>query len=251
LPESNPYEAEHLLAEYLLFHYGERARLLPYDEAPIFALDYVRRVVDPRLNGVLRPNRPGRFLDLGCAVGASSFALAGEGRQVVGIDYSRSFIEAAQALQRGESLQSSYLVEGDHREPWVVHPPPGKSREGVSFEVGDAMNLRPDLGEFDGVIAINLVCRLTHPMRLLERLPALVKPGGFLLLNTPHSWMESFTPKVNWPGQAEGRSAQAGLDNVLEKDFQLHDRCDMPFLIREHARKFQFTYAASSLWIRR
>lgn len=49
----------------------------------------------------------------------------------------------------------------------------------------------------------NLICRLKNPMDCLNRLfgnNALVKKGGYLVLTTPFSWLEEFTPKSNWIG---------------------------------------------------
>ena len=68
----------------------------------------------------------------------------------------------------------------------------------LSFEVGDACNLRDDLGAFDLVHAANLLCRLPNPQAFLARLNELVTPGGQLLLTTPFTWLEDFTPRENW-----------------------------------------------------
>jgi len=68
----------------------------------------------------------------------------------------------------------------------------------VSFHCGDACNLPSDLGQFGCVLAANLICRLPNPYKFLDRLPSLVAPGGILVLTTPFSWSEEFTPKVNY-----------------------------------------------------
>jgi hypothetical protein len=41
------------------------------------------------------------------------------------------------------------------------------------------------------------------------------------------------------------------LRGCLEADFELADSMDLPFLIREHARKFQWSVAQGTRWIRR
>jgi hypothetical protein len=41
------------------------------------------------------------------------------------------------------------------------------------------------------------------------------------------------------------------LHRHLDKDFTLHERKDLPFLIREHARKFQWSVAEATIWIRK
>lgn len=248
----NSYEDIDILSEYLLFHYAEDEVVLPYKTGPHEALQYPRRCAEDRLQSLWEKGfRPKRALDVGCAVGGSSFALAGHCEKVVGIDYSAQFIAAADALRAGKALSIDYKIEGDRRETLKILPPEQDLRQRVRFERGDAMNLKPDLGSFDLVIAINLICRLSHPSRFLERLATLVEPGGYFLLNTPHSWLAEFTPKEEWPGNKEELPAQEALDQSLAQEFELIDREDMPFLIREHARKYQFTYAASSLYRRR
>jgi hypothetical protein len=42
-----------------------------------------------------------------------------------------------------------------------------------------------------------------------------------------------------------------GLRRYLERDFELVESRDLPFLIREHARKFQWSVAEGTRWIRR
>ena len=108
------------------------------------------------------------------------------------------------------------------------------------------MKLREDLGSFDVVHAANLLCRLPEPQRLIERLPSLVKPGGQLLLTTPCTWLEEFTPPQNWPTG----STFDWLKESLAGSFELAEHVDLPFLIREHARKFQWSVALGSRWVR-
>jgi 2-polyprenyl-3-methyl-5-hydroxy-6-metoxy-1,4-benzoquinol methylase len=108
------------------------------------------------------------------------------------------------------------------------------------------MDLRGDLGSFDIVHAANLLCRLAEPQRLLDRLAALVKPGGQLLLTTPCTWLEEFTPPANWPRG----STMEWLQDKLGAHFTLAHRADLPFLIREHARKYQWSVALGTRWVR-
>src|ERR1700739_4426570 len=94
----NIYETDQLLAEYLLFHYGEDAEVLPWPAGPVNALRYPIRCVTECFNLVGLPPRA-RALDLGCAVGRSSFELARHCSEVIGIDYSQNFIEAAEKIR--------------------------------------------------------------------------------------------------------------------------------------------------------
>lgn len=239
----NPYESLKLVEEYLLFHYGSPDEILPYPDGPVGALGFAVRSVTEMLD-VQKPRR--RALDLGCAVGRSSFELSKFCDAVVGIDFSQAFIEVAERLRGGENVAYRRLEEGGLTTPLEALAPPAAPREVVSFEVGDAMRLRHDLGSFDLVHAANLICRLSAPQKLLGRLPDLVSPGGELVLTTPCTWLGEFTPPENWP---DGRTID-WLERELEEKFELVKLADLPFLIREHARKFQWSVAQGSLWRR-
>ena len=112
------------------------------------------------------------------------------------------------------------------------------------------MHLREDLGTFDCVHAANLICRLPDPGRLITRFRDLVRPDGLLILATPFTWLEEFTPREHWLGD-ESRSGFDALREMLDADFDLVSSSDEPFLIRETARKYQFTYSRLSAWKRK
>lgn len=240
----NPYETTRLLDEYLLFHYGSPDEVLPWPEGPQSALGFAERTVSELADFT---RQPATGLDLGCAVGRSSFELARRGLEVIGIDFSQRFIDAAATLATGASLGYRRLDEGAAATELVARAPAFAPPGQVRFETGDAMNLRPDLGAFDLVHAANLLCRLTDPERLIDHLPALVKPGGQLLLATPCTWLEEYTPRDRWPQH----STLDWLKRRLDRDFALELQKDLPFLIREHARKYQWSVALGTRWIRR
>jgi len=217
-------------------------------------LDYAVRCVTECLDPAAVPEGA-RALDLGCAVGRSTFELARHCVSTIGIDYSKRFIEAAEAIRTQGEIAYSRADEGALTTRLVARRPAEVGQpERVSFEVGDAMDLRRDLGSFDVVLAANLIDRLGNPSAFLERLPSLVKPGGQLILTSPYTWLEEFTPRERWLGGFEREGMRvatlAGLRVVLEEDFTLADVRDLPFLIREHARKFQFSVAQASVWRR-
>jgi putative 4-mercaptohistidine N1-methyltranferase len=237
----NIYETRRLLDEYLLFHYASADEVMPWAFGPKEALGFATRTVTE----LLASPAHGRALDLGCAVGRSSFELAALGfSEVIGIDYSHSFIDAAKTLQTGAPLEYERLDEGSQRTALTAR---ATASTQVRFEQGDAMNLRADLADFDLVHAANLLCRLTHPQKLIERLPSLVKPGGQLLLTTPCTWLADFTPPENWPTG----STRDWLTEKLSKHFTLELEHDLPFLIREHARKYQWSVAWGTRWRRK
>jgi putative 4-mercaptohistidine N1-methyltranferase len=239
------YESDKFLAEYLLFHYGTADEILPPDrmwpQGMRDALEFPSRTA--------RSFSPGRVragLDLGCAVGRSTFEMARSCDHVTGIDFSHSFIRAAESLRIGNPIGYDRLDEGREITRLEARAPADIPADAIRFFQGDAMNLPPDLGAFDRVHAANLLCRLTEPVLLLDRISSLVAPGGELLLATPCTWLEEFTPPENWP--------DAGtfdwLLSRLSPAFTLVRRSEEPFLIRETARKFQWTTSLVTLWRR-
>ena len=243
----NVYETEKLLAEYLLFHYGTADEILPYPFGPRAALDYPARCVSECV-GDLPPHA--RALDLGCAVGRSSFELARRCSEVIGIDYSQSFITAATKLRDTGELAYAHTDEGTRTTPLLARVPEEIDRGRVQFEHGDAQALREGLGAFDIVLMPNLVDRLRAPQRCLAQLAALVKPGGQLVITSPYTWMEEYTPHELWLCGETGDTL-TGLRDELDGHFELTATKDLPFLIREHARKFQWSVAQASIWKRR
>lgn len=239
----NPYETPRLLDEYLLFHYGDPAEVLPWEEGPRGALGFPVRTVTAFLDGSPR----GRALDLGCAVGRSAFELSRFCEEVTAVDYSQSFVRAGEQLRTEGSLPYTCREEGRLTRLLTARRPTDCRPERVQFEQGDAMHLRAGLGDFDIVHAANLLCRLTEPALLLQRLPQLVRPGGTLILTTPCTWLEEYTPPQRWP---QG-STFDWLREALEPAFTLEQQRDLPFLIREHARKYQWTVALGTCWQRR
>ena len=249
----NPYETDKLVNEYLLFHYGAAGEVLPYEWGPVGALDYPVRCVSECVTAADLP-AGARGLDWGCAVGRSSFELARLCVEVVGIDYSHRFVEAAEQVRTAGGMDYFRLDEGECGTQLRASLPAGVDPERVRFEQGDAMALRGDLGRFEVVLMANLIDRLREPVRCLERLPDLVQPGGLLVVTSPYTWMQEYTARKNWLGGVAGDGSRQntldGLRSHLEPAFQLEATRDLPFLIREHARKYQWSVAQASLWRR-
>jgi putative 4-mercaptohistidine N1-methyltranferase len=251
----NVYESRGSLDEYLLFHYGLKDQILTSGWGPSEALDFPMRCVE--LLGKNLPSRSSlRALDLGCAVGRASFELSRFCAEVVGIDFSSSFIRAAEEIRNTGSIQCERREEGDVSSPVKLLRPSAVHPDRVRFKQGDACALEPDIGVFDGLLAANLIDRLGDPERFLRSTPGLVRDGGVLVITSPYTWMEEFTPRARWLG---GYRNEAGeivescrtLEKLLSPHFELVEKADLPFLIREHARKFQWSVAEATVWKRR
>ena len=239
----NIYESNRTLGEYLLFHFGSREEQFPWTEGPLDALDFPRRTVEELID---LTSSIEYALDVGCSVGRSSFVLAGIAGSVTGIDYSSAFINAAKTILESGELNYEYQEEADrlNKGKASIDTKPNN----LHFEVGDACNLRDDLGSFDLVHAANLLCRLPDPQTFLARLNDLVSPGGQLLLTTPFTWLEEFTPRERW---VKGEDCASSLKQILDPFFELEYEINMPFLLREHKRKFQYTMALGMRWRRK
>jgi putative 4-mercaptohistidine N1-methyltranferase len=237
------YESDDALAQYLWLHYVGTG-----DQAP-----FPVRCVTHTLDRARLPARA-RALDLGCAVGRSTFELARWCDEVVGLDYSQRFVAAARQLQAGNSLSFDLVEQGDLKERFTARAPEGVARDRVRFETGDAQALPDTLGSFDVVLMANLLCRLNEPRRLLARAADLVKPGGQLVITTPSTWKDIHTPRENWLGgfTREGVAVRTldGLQNILAPRFTLTRRSDLTLLIREHARKFEYIVSEATVWLR-
>ena len=249
----NVYETEKLVAEYLLFHYGSESDIAPPKGAE-YALGFPVRCVSECLEkGSLRSTA--RALDLGCAVGRSSFELARSFKEVIGIDFSRRFIEVATRLAETGSLEYERTDEGNLTTKLKAVVCEDIDRSRVRFEVGDAMNLPRDLRSFEVVLMANLIDRLRDPALCVGHVASLVNPGGQLILTSPYTWLAEFTPPGNWLGGCERGGKRFttldGLHASLDLFFDLESVRDLPFLIREHARKFQFSIAQASIWRRK
>jgi len=237
------YESSKLLDEYLLFHYASDEEVLPpgfaWPPAMHESLGFVRRTVSH-----FSKQLAASALDIGCAVGGSTFEMSKSCERVIGMDFSHSFIKVAERLRLGEHLSYQRLEEAQIATRLVAQAPPDIDAERIRFHHGDAMNLPSSLGSFDRVHAANLVCRLPEPLRFLNRLPSLVNAGGELVLATPCTWLAEFTPPQNWPTT----STFEWLCEKLSPDFELDHQCEEPFLIRETARKFQWSRSLVTVW---
>jgi len=247
-----------LLNEYLLMHFGSKQNLDPFHFVPEVAFEFPARCAELCISSAKKYGVPfKRVLDLGCAVGRSSFDLSVHFEQVVGIDYSQSFINAANQLKADRKMDYLAIEEGEVTSKAVATLGPDVHPERTLFQHGDACNLSEELGEFDVILQANLLCRLPNPQKCLDSMKRLVKIGGLIVITTPCTWSEAYTPKANWLGgfvSPDGSPVATlqSLSSILPKlGFELLETGNLPFVIREHARKYQLTIAQSSIWQRK
>lgn len=261
---SNVYETEATLNMYLGLHYpssGEKegvAPILPHANAPNHGVGFPQRVAKLLCN--LNPEKTNnRALDIGCAVGGASFELAKHFDQVDAFDFSETFVNAAKKMQTGNPVTFRVPVEAElFEEVNAVHETGTTSavRDKVNFFTGDACKIAEmGLGTYDGVIMSNLLCRLPDPLTCLNGLSTVVNKGGVVVMVTPFSWLEEFTPRAKWlggfydPVSKEPITSKDVLNEIMEdRGFvKIHEE-EMPLVIREHQRKYQYIISEATGW---
>ena len=131
--------------------------------------EYWRREAPPPCDDPLAPTRlrllrevlpaRGRMLDAGSGTGDLVAALAGEGRDSIGMDVSGEAVAFAEQRHPG----CRFVHHSVEDVPWP-------------FEAG----------RFDAVVAFEVIEHLLRPRRLLEGAHEALRPGGGLALTTPY-----------------------------------------------------------------
>jgi 5-histidylcysteine sulfoxide synthase/putative 4-mercaptohistidine N1-methyltranferase len=246
------YETDNLVTQYLEFHYGDAGGAREVLGVPNFP----RACVAATLPHVPAERRR-RCLDVGCSVGRSAFEFARHFAHVDAIDFSARFIQSGVRLQNGDEVLYEVPAEGDLTTPRGVSLEKlGLADVGgrVSFMQGDACNLKAIYTDYDLVFAGNLIDRLYDPSLFLAEIGRRIRPGGLLAITSPYTWLEEYTPREKWLGgrreHGEPLTTLAGLTRALGGGFALEHRQDIPFVIRETARKHQHSIAEMTLWRR-
>jgi putative 4-mercaptohistidine N1-methyltranferase len=259
LESDNPYESESVFNEYMTLHYACPELQMPYESGPHNAVQFPQRCADLVTDWCRRLSIvPGRALDIGCAVGGATFRLAETFEEVVGVDLSERFIKAAQDLKQVHELSYKCKVEADIYCSQKASVSAGSASR-VAFRQADACGLPAEYLDFDAVLMANLLCRLPSPAACLRRMcgsRGVVREGGLLVTVSPFTWMPAYTPKDVWLGGYVDQSgvecfSEDGLKQMLGEDFDPLDTQDMPLIIREHRRKYQYIVSQAMVWRRR
>ena len=251
LPAAHPvgYESDRMLNEYAEFHYGDE-----YFGVPNFPRALAQIAI------AAMGNRPARkALDLGCATGRASFELARHFDHVTGIDFSARFINAGVQMAEHGLLRYTLVDEGDlllYKERKLADLGLSDVSNKVEFHQGDACNLKPLYSGYDLILAANLIDRLYSPTKFLQTVHERINVGGLLMITSPYTWLEEYTPREEWIGgfkkDGENVTTLEGLKEVLGKHFRLHEGpIGAPFVIRETRRKHQHTVSEVTLWERK
>jgi SAM-dependent methyltransferase len=158
----------------------------------------------------------GACLDAGCATGRFSFEMSGKCEFVIGVDLCESFVRMARRIMQERGLVFRLREEGRIFSDRAFTLPPEWDCEKVEFLVADASALPFRSGSFGCVASLNLIDKISQPLRHIgEASRAARRAGAQLLIADPFSWAEEVCPAQNWlGGVADGKFAGAGIDNV-------------------------------------
>ena len=247
-PEMNMYEADNIVSQYIEFHYGEEYYSVP--NFPVACIEAVR--------GHLSGQKTERALDIGCATGRSAFELAKNFDHVDAVDFSVRLIEAPTNLQKTGTQRYIIQDEGElvtYKEIKLSDFDGYEAvKDNITFMQGDACNLTDKYMDYDAVFAGNLLDRLYDPAKFLNDIKGRIRAGGLLILTSPYTWLEEFTPRDKWLGGFKANTGESyttleGLFDGLTPEFEmLGEPQDIPFVIRETARKFQHTSSQMTVW---
>jgi 5-histidylcysteine sulfoxide synthase/putative 4-mercaptohistidine N1-methyltranferase len=245
--QSDIYESDELVSQYCEFQYGDE-----YFGVKNFAKACAKIALKFVKN-------KGKALDIGCATGRASFELAHQFDFVEGVDFSARFISVATRLKEDGYLAYYAKEEGDlHTSKKVTLDELGfrELKEKVQFWQGDACNLKPTLCGYDLILAKNLIDRLYNPLLFLKEVVNRLNDDGTLVLASPYTWQKSSTKKEFWLGGYKDENGNEvktleRLKELLQNDFELLHVEDVPFVIKESARKFQHSISQLSVWKKR
>ncbi len=244
----NTYESDAQVSQYAEFGWGDtHFGISNYSqECARLAIQYLKD----------KPKR--KALDIGCAIGRSSFELARVFDEVTGVDFTARFIQLATRMKKEGSIGFTVLTEGElveYKNVTLKSLSLENEAPKVTFWQGDACNLKPHFQGYDLIFASNLIDRLYSPKKFLDGISKRLNEGGMLILTSPYTWLEEYTPKDEWIGgykkDGENFSTLSGLKEILDEDFIFIDTKDVPFVIAETARKHQYTMAQMSVWKKR
>lgn len=137
-----------------------------------------------------------RLLDLGCGAGRHAFEAYRRGARVVAFDQDAKELAGLQ-----ETLTAmSAAGEGEHG--------------GARTEQGDALNLPFDDGEFDRLIAAEVLEHIPDDRRAINELARVVRPGGSIAVTVPRFWPE----RICWALSDEYHEIEGGHVRIYRAD---------------------------------
>lgn len=241
IQRDNRYETDKAVTEYIEFHYG--AEYLGIENFPKKCAEIC--IQSAKTLGI--PLK--KAMDLGCAVGRTTFELAKEFEEVTGIDLSARFFQFAVRVKEQGKVRYCLPAEGDileYKEFDLTKLGLDSMKNNVQFFQQDACNMDiKKFNSFDLVYAGNLLDRMRFPTVFLQSVHRFINKGGLLVIACPYAWDEQFTDKQHWVGakkkDGENYTTAMALKDALSNNFKaVLTPINVPYVLRETKRKFQY-----------
>jgi 5-histidylcysteine sulfoxide synthase len=142
----NIYESDMQVSQYAEFGWGDS-----YFEVENFPKACAKFCLE-----YMKDKPKTKALDIGCAIGRSSFELAREFDEVTGLDFTARFIQLATQMKEKKSIGFTLPIEGDIQLKKIVSLKSlglEKEADKVSFFQADACNLKPIYTGYDLIFA--------------------------------------------------------------------------------------------------
>ena len=237
-----------MVSRYIQFHYGPE--LLGTKNFPVACVEQAISHLGDRTTE--------RALDIGCATARSSFELAKHFDHVDAVDFSVRLVEAPTNLQKTGRQRFVTTEEGEltslHEIRLENYEGYEEVKDKIAFMQGDACNLIDKYNDYDLVLASNLMDRLYDPAKFLALIKERIRPGGLLVLASPYTWLEEYTPREKWLGGFKAETGETfttleGIAKVLNPEFEMVNQpVDIPFVIKETRRKFHYGVSELTVW---
>lgn len=137
-----------------------------------------------------------RVLEVGCGTGVNMRALARRGEfpgKAFGVDHCDPFIAAANKFAQQENVSDR-----------------------VEFRVGDAHNLDFPASTFDVVIAHTLISHVSEPVKVLQEMARVVRPGGTVVVfDGDYASLTYAFPDHDFGLQMDAALAKASFNNPM------------------------------------
>lgn len=181
----------------------------------------------------------GPGLDVGCAVGGTTFALARRlGAPVVGIDLNWPLLRIGRRAAASGKVSFPLRRTANTYERWTAALE-GDEAELVDFWIADALSPPLAPASVGTLIAFNVLDCVSAPSRLLSELVDLLGPAGAAAIATPFDWAPHATPEAGWltatqvmstlfaqtaPDAANAKVVLAAIPEDISWRVRLHDR---------------------------
>jgi SAM-dependent methyltransferase len=162
--------------------------------------------VHRHFRGVIRQwlERHHRVLDVGCGPGGFTAIVAETAREVVGVDISRAWVDAASATFHERGIANA------------------------RSELGSGTALPFESGSFDAVTLVDVVHHLDEPEAVLTEIRRVLAPGGLLLVFEPNKLNPLLTlmcvfDRNEWGFLRPGIGMLRGYRRLLSQGFDVVD----------------------------